>query len=86
MAHHQSAKKRIRRNARQTVVNGDRRGRVRTTLKKVELAIQAGDKTEAAAALRSAQPIIQKGVGTGVLHANTAARKLSRLSKRVKAL
>lgn len=86
MAHHQSAKKRIRRNARQTVVNGDRRGRVRTTLKKVELAIQAGDKTEAVAALRTAQPIIQKGVGGGVLHANTAARKLSRLSKRVKAL
>jgi small subunit ribosomal protein S20 len=86
MAHHQSAKKRIRRNARQTVVNGDRRGRVRTTLKKVELAILAGDKTEAATALRTAQPIIQKGVGGGVFHANTAARKLSRLSKRVKAL
>jgi small subunit ribosomal protein S20 len=86
MAHHQSAKKRIRRNTRQTAVNGDRRSRVRTTLKKVELAIQAGDKAEAAAALRAAQPIIQKGVGGGVLHANTVARKLSRFSKRIKAL
>ncbi|MBT5415689.1 MAG: 30S ribosomal protein S20 [Rhodospirillaceae bacterium] len=86
MAHHQSAKKRIRRNARQTVVNGDRRGRVRTSIKNVELAIQGGDKAEAAAALRTAQPVIQSGVGGGVLHANTAARKLSRLSKRIKAL
>lgn len=86
MAHHKSAKKRIRRNARQTVVNGDRRGQVRTSIKKVELAILSGDKAEAATALRTAQPAIQKGVGGGVLHANTAARKLSRFSKRIKAL
>ena len=86
MAHHKSAKKRIRRNTRQTVVNGDRRGRVRTSIKKVELAIQGGDKGEANAALRAAQPVIQKGVVAGVLHANTAARKISRLSKRIKTL
>lgn len=86
MAHHKSAKKRIRRNARRAEVGGARRGRVRTFLRKVEEAIAGGDKTVATEALKAAQPEIHRGVGTGVLHRNTAARKLSRLSARIKAL
>lgn len=86
MAHHASAKKRIRRNARQTKVNRDRIGRVRTFIKRVEAAITGGDKDGAQAALRAAQPEIHRGVTKGVLHRNTANRRLSRLSARVKAL
>lgn len=86
MAHHQSAKKRIRRNARREVVNGARVGRIRTYVKKVEAAIGSGDKAAAQAALKAAQPELHRGVTKGVLHKNTASRKLSRLSARVKAL
>ena len=86
MAHHKSAKKRIRRNARRAVCNGARVGRIRTFLKKVELAIASGDRASAQAAYRSAQPELHRGVTKGVLHRNTAARKLSRLSTRIKAM
>ncbi len=86
MAHHKSAKKRIRRNARRAEINGSRISRVRTFVKKVELAITGGDKAAAQAALRAAQPELHRGVNKGVLHQNTAARKLSRLSARIKAL
>ena len=86
MAHHASAKKRIRRNARRTRTNSDRIGRVRTFVKKVEAAITSGDKASAQAALKAAQPEIHRGVSKGVLHKNTANRRLSRLSARVKAL
>jgi small subunit ribosomal protein S20 len=86
MAHHKSAKIRIRRNARRAVVNRDRVGRVRTFVKKVEAAIAAGKKDEAAAALKAAQPVLQRGVTKGVVKAGTASRKLSRLSARIKAL
>ena len=86
MAHHKSAKKRIRRNARRTEINRDRVGRIRTYVKKVEMAIAGGDKEAAQSALRSAQPEMHRGVVRGVLHRNTASRKLSRLNARVKAM
>ena len=86
MAHHQSAKKRIRRNARRAAVNRARMSRIRTFVKRVELAIASGDPAAARSALQSMQPELHRGVTKGVLHKNTAARKLSRLSARVKAL
>jgi len=86
MAHHKSAKKRIRRNARREDINGARVSRIRTFVKAVELAIAGGDKTKAQAALQAAQPELARGVRVGVLHRNTVARKLSRLSARVKAI
>ncbi len=86
MAQHKSAKKRIRRNARRTEVNRDRVSRLRTFLRRVETAIGSGDKTEAQSAFKDAQPEIHRSVTKGVLHRNTAARKLSRLSARIKAL
>jgi len=86
MANHKSAKKRIRRNARRAAVNGARMSRVRTFIKKVELAISSGDGEAAREALRVAQPEIQRGVTRGVLHRNTASRKISRLAARVKAV
>jgi len=86
MANHKSAKKRIRRNANRALINGARISRIRTFVKKVEAAIAAGDPTVAREALRVAQPELQRGVSRGVLHRNTASRKISRLSSRIKAL
>ena len=86
MAHHKSAKKRIRQTERRTEVNRARESRIRTFVKKVETAILSGKKDEAAAALVAAQPELHRGVAKGFLHKNTAARKLSRLSARIKAL
>ncbi len=86
MAHHISAKKRIRQTERRTEVNRSRTSRIRTFVKKVELAIAGGDKTVAAAALRVAEPELMKGVQAGVLHKNTASRKVSRLAARIKSL
>ena len=86
MAHHQSAKKRIRRNQRRAVVNKSRVGRLRTFIKGVESAIASGDKAGAQAALKAAQPEMHRSVGAGVMHRNTVARKLSRLSSRIKAM
>ena len=86
MAHHKSAKKRIRRNARKAAVNKARLSRVRTFVKKVELAIESGDKAEAKAAFGAAEPELQRGAARGVVHRNTASRKLSRLSARIKAM
>ena len=86
MAHHQSAKKRIRRNARREAINGTRVSRIRTFVKRVETAIASGDKGAAQAALKAAQPELHRGVAKGVVHKNTAARRLSRLSARIKAL
>lgn len=86
MANTPQAKKRIRRNDRRAVVNGNRIGRIRTFVKKVEQALITGDKAMATAALAAAQPEIAKGVAKGVLHKNTAARKFSRLTKAVTAL
>ena len=81
-----SAKKRVRQTERRTVVNRDRRSRIRSSIKIVEETIAGGDKGAAQAALKSAQPEIMRGVTKGVLHKNTASRKISRLSARIKAL
>ena len=86
MANTPQAKKRIRRNDRRAVVNGARVSRIRTFLKKVESALDGGDKTAAAAALAAAQPELMRGVAKGVFHKNTASRKIARLTKRVAAL
>lgn len=86
MANTPQAKKRIRRNARREDVNTNRMSRIRTFLKRVESAIDDGDKTKAQEALGNAQPELARGVAKGVLHKNTAARRMSRLSKRVAAL
>ena len=80
------AKKRIRRNEKRAEINGARMSRIRNFLKKVETAIEGGDKDSAQTALRNAQPELARGVARGVLHKNTASRKMSRLSKRVSAL
>ena len=86
MANTPQAKKRIRRNDRRAVVNGSRIGRIRTFVKRVESALEAGDKAAATAAIAAVQPELARGVAKGVLHKNTASRKFSRLSKRVAAL
>ncbi len=86
MANIKSAKKRIRQIERRTEVNRARMSRIRTYLKKVELAIAGGDKDTAAAALRAAQPELMRGVTKGVLHRNKAARTMSRLSARLNAM
>lgn len=86
MAHHKSAKKRIRQTVSRTDTNRARVSRIRTFLKKVESAIAAGDASQAAEALKAAQPELARGVSKGVLPKNTAARKMSRLSARVKGL
>jgi small subunit ribosomal protein S20 len=86
MAHHISAKKRIRQTERRTEVNRSRVSRIRTFVKKVEVAIAGGDKGVAAEALKAAEPELMKGVQAGVLHKNTASRKVSRLAARIKSL
>jgi small subunit ribosomal protein S20 len=86
MANSPQAKKRARQNETRFAINKARRSRIRTYLRKVEEAIASGDQTAAAAALRAAQPELMRGVTKGVFHKNTAARKMSRLSARVKAL
>lgn len=86
MANTPQAKKRILRNANRAEINGARMSRIRSFVKKVEAAIEGGDKKAAADALKSAQPEMARGVARGVLHKNTVARKMSRLSKRVAAL
>ena len=86
MANSPQAKKRGRQNERRYAVNKARRSRIRTFLRKVEEAIASGDKENAATALREAQPELMRGVTKGVLHKNTVARKMSRLSARVKAI
>ena len=86
MANTPQSKKRARQNERRYAVNKARRSRIRTHLRKVEEAIESGDKDAAATALRAAQPELMRGVTKGVFHKNTAARKISRLSARVKAL
>jgi len=86
MANTPQAKKRIRRNARRTEFNTARVSRIRTFVKNVEAAIEAGDKKAAGEALKEMQPELARGVAKGVFHKNTASRKFSRLNKRVAAL
>ena len=85
MANTSSAKKMTRKIAKRTAINRSRRSRMRTFLRKVEEAIASGDNAAAQAALREAQPELMRGVSKGVVKKNTAARKMSRLSARVKA-
>ncbi len=86
MANTPSAKKATRKIARRTAINKNRRSRVRTYVRQVEEALAAGDKAAAEAALKAAQPELMRAAGKGVMHRNTVARKVSRLSHRVKAL
>ncbi len=86
MANHKSAKTRIRRNDRRAVINGDRMSRIRTFVKRVVSAIESGDAKAADAALQAAQPELYRGVSKGVLNKKTVARKMSRMSARIKSL
>ncbi len=86
MANTDSARKRIRQTEKRTARNRARKSRVRTFLRKVELAIASGDKSAAQEAFKAAQPELQRAADKGVMHDNTVARKLSRLSSRIKAL
>ncbi len=86
MANSPQARKRIRRNNARAEINGARMSRIRSHVKRVEAACEAGDKEAARAALKEAQPELARGVARGVMHKNTVARKMSRLSKRVAAL
>jgi len=86
MAHHKSAKKRIRQTARRTEANRKRVSRIRTFVKKFELAAASGDKEAAQAAFRAAMPELQRGANRGIVNRNTAARKISRMSAKVKSL
>jgi small subunit ribosomal protein S20 len=83
MAHHRSAKKRIRQTAKRTAVNRARTSRIRTYIKKVEQALASGDHDAAEGALRVAEPEIRRGVSKGVLKLNTASRRISRLARKV---
>lgn len=86
MANHSSAKKCIRKTARRTEINRSRVSRIRTFLKKVEEALASGVADTATTAIRTAEKEIMRGVRKGVVHQNTASRKISRLTKRLKAL
>ncbi len=86
MANTKSAKKAVRKMARQTEVNKSRRSRMRTYVRQVEEAITGGDRKAAQDALRQAQPVIMQAAQRRILHKNTASRRLSRLSARVKAM
>lgn len=86
MANTPSARKAARKIARKTEINTARRSRMRTFIRKVEEAVATGDKSAAADALKNAQPEIMRAANKGVLHRNTASRKISRLAARVKSL
>jgi small subunit ribosomal protein S20 len=86
MANTPQAKKRIRRNDRRATINRARVSRIRTYVKQVEAALEAGDKATALAAISKVQPELARGVAKGVVHKNTASRKFSRLTKRIAAL
>lgn len=86
MANHKQAEKRNRQRIRRTAVNRARKSRIRSAVKRVELAVAAGDQNAALAALVEAQPELDRGVSKGVLHRHTASRKLSRLTSRVRSL
>jgi small subunit ribosomal protein S20 len=83
MAHHPSAKKRVRQTVRRTAINRSRLGRIRTFIKRVEQAVADGDPDAARQALLAAEPEIRRGVNKGVLKLNTASRRISRLSRKV---
>ena len=86
MADHKSSKKRIIRNNKRNEINTNRMSRIRTFIKKVENLIVGKSKDKAQEAFKTAMPELQRGVSKGLIHKNTAARKLSRLSKKIKNL
>ncbi|MCB1884857.1 MAG: 30S ribosomal protein S20 [Geminicoccaceae bacterium] len=86
MANHRSAEKRIRQTEKRTLQNRSRVSRIKTFIRRVEEAVEAGDRDRAREAFSAAEPEIRKGVAKGVLHLNTASRRISRLSRQVKAL
>ncbi len=86
MANTPQSRKRVRQNVRRLAVNKVRRSRIRTHLRKVEAAIASGDGKAARERLREAQPELMRGVTKGIYHRNTAARKMSRLAARIKAM
>ena len=86
MANTSSAKKATRVASRRAVINKNRISRLRSTVRKVEEALASGDKAAAEAALKAAEPVLMRGAQLGVVHKNAAARKVSRLAKRVKAV
>ncbi len=86
MANTPQSKKRTRQNERRAAVNKARRSRIRTFVRRVEEAIESGDKDAASEALRTAQPEMMRGVTKGIYHKNTIARKMSRLTARLKAI
>lgn len=86
MPSHVSAEKRVRQTAKRTAVNKNRKTQIRSAVRKVEEALASGDKKAAQAALKAAEPAIMRGASKGVIHKNTAARKVSRLAKRLKGL
>jgi small subunit ribosomal protein S20 len=86
MANTTSAKKMVRKIAKRTEINRSRRRRMRTFLRKVEEAIASGDQAAAQAALRAAQPEIMRAAQNGIVHKNTASRKVSRLASRIRTL
>lgn len=86
MANHKSAKTRMRRNKKRSIINSSRRNSVRTFVKKVEAAILEGNKESAQEAFKSAESKLMKAVSNGIFHKNTASRKVSRLAQRIKAL
>jgi len=86
MPYHKSAEKRVRQTEKRTLVNSARKSRVGTFVKKVETAIETGDKTAAQSAFQEAQPELHRAINKGVMHRNTVARKLSRLAARINAL
>jgi small subunit ribosomal protein S20 len=86
MANTKSAKKAVRVSERRTAINKNRRSRMRTFIRKVEEAIASGDKGAAETALRDAQPEIMRSAQKGIIHRNTASRKVSRLSARIRAI
>jgi small subunit ribosomal protein S20 len=86
MANNASARKRIRQTEKRTARNKARKSRVRSFLRKVEEAVKSGDKAAAQEAFRAAQPELQRAATKGVVHANMVARRLSRLSARVKSV
>ena len=86
MAHTLSSKKRVRTNQRRRLINGNRVGRIRTFIKKTEQAIGAGEKAAAEESMKKTLSEMHRGVAKGVMHKNTAARKISRLTKAINAL
>jgi len=86
MANHKSSKKRILRNNKRNEINSNRISRIRTYIKKVETEISSENKVKADEAFKLAMPEIQRGVSKGLIHKNTASRKLSRLSNKIKSI